>query len=515
MGVKNARALSCTEGGASGNCKAGSCLDLGTLGKVCKECATTTEASIDGTCSSTVGSNTCSNGVCTACDTSGTKFLFYGGCYDQGSVDKGAALCSAASSGLCTTRATAATSLFARKDQTGSETMKNGLYECSDDSPAAGGVSHCSSCDDNPQKDQTVTCNGCEDGFYLDGGKCVPCTDSNCLQCDAKDQCNTCKEGFGPVLDSAQASISSCTDCTALDASCTSCANLGLGLFCSACKDGKVPIDGKCVDVNDKLCTASSGSCSACLNGHTLYLGGCYSPDKAAVLGLCAKESQVIVGSASVCSQCQQGFVPIDGSCAPIKAVNTVTRSTQNICLKADGTTAVDAKATKCEACIKTQVGTSDYFLFNGGCYPMSAGSSTVGDSICSAASNGVCSTVKATSGFYLDNGNIVQCPGGCQCTSSTTCTACTFGYVAETSGATTTCKACSSVISGCTTCTADKCTLCWDGSTPTKDACPSPPSSSSSGLSGGAIAGIVIAVLLVLGGLGGFLGWWFGCRGK
>ncbi|TNJ26695.1 pVSP [Giardia muris] len=374
-------------------------------------------------------------------------------------------------------------------------------------------VENCKTC-------SSTACTACKEGFGLVGDTaktCTACSIKNCGICnDDVTKCTGCKAGFGPVKNGS--AITACNQCST---GCESCLNLGLGLVCDVCSNSsQVPVDDECVDVNAKVCTKdpSSGSCASCLNGYMFYHGACLSPYKASSMGICSKDNQFLVGEALVCKECKAGFVPIDGTCTPIGDINkgTTRAAGDNVCMKADGTP-IDAKATKCEACKDTN---SNYF-FNGGCYPTTLTSGTsVGSKLCQTAdADGKCSQAAQNTPFPFDTntGAFTLCPAGCgTCTSNNhalTCTGCSIGYYNSASGGTFNCTACPS---GCTVCTKDACTTCWNGNSPdTNGKCPSPPSSSSSGLSGGAIAGIVIAVLLVLGGLGGFLGWWFGCRGK
>ncbi|TNJ30534.1 VSP protein [Giardia muris] len=384
-------------------------------------------------------------------------------------------------------------------------------------------VTGCKTCDTD-----VATCSECLDGYHsttaADSSSvtCTACDLQNCGACNTdKSQCEACKSGFGPTYNSSL-SITTCSKCPD---NCESCLDLGLGsgLVCVGCPTGKNPINGECVDANTKVCTRSGpgSGCDSCLNGFLAYQGGCFSPQKAADLKICSLKNQLLVGDTTVCKECPSGFVPFDGTCTPLAAVNIRTMRTagaNDICLNEAGSDPVSSSATRCGSCKNPTGSTSpNYFLFEGGCYPASSTPGTsVGSLLCSAATNGKCTTPAPNAPFILDasSGAFTACPKECgACTSSTACSSCALGYYSNsTVTGPSNCTACPS---GCTSCPNGKCDLCWDGSTPTNDACPPPPSSSSSGLSGGAIAGIVIAVLLVLGGLGGFLGWWFRCRGK
>ncbi|TNJ30405.1 High cysteine protein [Giardia muris] len=239
-GGKNARVLSCTEGTASGNCKTGSCLDLGTLGKVCKECATTTEAPIDGTCKAPTA-NDCTKdtttGVCTAC--TGTYFLFYGGCYNQAGGE-GAALCSAASNGQCSERASDATGIFVK----GSESSPSGLYTCDD---KTNGVPNCKTCT-SPATNKPK-CNACRTGFLPDQDK-SECIQSSLQHCLLVTDADTCEDG------------------------CKTCDSSG----CSECLEGhhsssSSPVScTKCVLSNCVSRPDSKDVCTSCLNGFQGYM---------------------------------------------------------------------------------------------------------------------------------------------------------------------------------------------------------------------------------------------------
>ncbi|TNJ28645.1 VSP protein [Giardia muris] len=491
---------------AIADCTEGKCLKIGST-QVCTVCAST-HAPINGTCVAaadaeakgckTSGDATPDAGVCGKC---GANYvLFQGGCYHVNST-----------SPICT--ATDPTDTFK------CTTCGDGLIP---NTAATATTETCDLCDSTCKtceaKEDSTKCKTCYSGTPTNGAcpstPASTCSVENCKTCvtDKTNECETCNDGYY---------VNSKKTCTQCSADCKSCADFGLGVVCTACNNGKVPVDGKCVDSNTKVCTeptASDGTCISCKNGYMLYQKGCISSYKANAMGLCANSNQFLVGEALVCKECNAGFVPIDGTCTELGS--TLSRATINdACKKADGTTAVDAKATKCENC--STVGSVSYFLFEGGCYPAdSTPGTSVGSTLCSAVTDGKCSTAATNSPFPLANGVFTLCPAGCKRCSipagstDPTCDECALGYFNSASSGTT-CTACPT---GCTVCTdATTCTTCWNGNSPDASGkCPDPPSySSSSGLSGGAIAGIVIAVLLVLGGLGGFLGWWFGCRGK
>ncbi|TNJ27877.1 High cysteine protein [Giardia muris] len=291
MGVKNARDLTCTEGTDPTNCKAGSCLDLGTLGKVCKECATATEASIDGTCKAPTAGTDCTKdtttGVCTAC--TGTYFLFYGGCYNQAGGE-GAALCKTASNGKCSERAEDATGIFVK----GSDSNPSGLYTCDDET---NGVPNCAACT-SPATNKP-RCNACRTGFLPDQDK-SECIQSSLQHCLLATDADTCEDGC-KTCDS-----SGCSEC--LEGHCSLSSSL---VACTKC------VLSNCVSRPD-----SKDVCTTCINGfqglwmRPGWLMGARRPQRAPQEELWASRPRgrplVVVG----CPECQmvwEGGASVEG----------------------------------------------------------------------------------------------------------------------------------------------------------------------------------------------------------
>ncbi|TNJ27367.1 pVSP [Giardia muris] len=378
-----------------------------------------------------------------------------------------------------------------------------------------------------------VVCSQCKTGKYpvdeactesaapcteKSGGACTKCADTHFLfkggcytTATYSDQCSSASGGLctkpGDGLYLNGTSLLSCLEDGGLQGVVT-CALLGGRAVATKCGTNDVPINGRCEKATGYagVCTASSGVCSGCKGGFMPASGGCYSPRNSDAFGLCADGKTFLIGESLVCSECPTGSVPINGTCTALPS----SRLGESNCVPNGGRTA-------CSGCNDSN---GKYFLLNGGCYSTD---DTLGQKVCTTAdNNGGCTTPTSNSGFYKDGSKgLVPCSNGCNdCgTDGKTCTGgCVFGHYSDSNS----CKDCSTVIDNCVGCTgATVCTLCANGQAPTGTPSVCAPdsvsgsSSSSSGLSGGAIAGIVIAVLLVLGGLGGFLGWWFGCRGK
>ncbi|KAE8301282.1 VSP [Giardia duodenalis] len=185
-------------------------------------------------------------------------------------------------------------------------------------------------------------------------------------------------------------------------------------------------------------------------------------------LTTCAHEKCETVGSAEICTECKVGGVPVDGFCRPFGSIQAAAAG----CTKADGA-ALDKMTATCEKC------GDGYFLFMGGCYKTSLWSE-----VCTAASNGVCTTCNTKNGLFKNpaatvtpgnecilcsdatdrNGvmgveNCLKCtaPGGN--TGAAACTACKAGFYG--SGPCTKCH------DDCATCSGaanNQCTSCKAG---------------------------------------------------
>ncbi|KAE8303325.1 VSP [Giardia duodenalis] len=187
-------------------------------------------------------------------------------------------------------------------------------------------------------------------------------------------------------------------------------------------------------------------------------------------LTTCAHEKCETVGSTEICTQCKAGGVPVDGFCRPFGSPQAAAAG----CTKADGA-ALDKTATTCEKC------GDGYFLFMGGCYKTTDGP---GSEICTAASNGVCTTCKADNGLFknpvtpqkpgsecilcsdtIDRNGVMGVAGCSECSHTgtsgpATCTECQAGFVTKDS-------ACVKCGDGCSACSADtptQCTACVEG---------------------------------------------------
>ena len=162
----------------------------------------------------------------------------------------------------------------------------------------------------------------------------------------------------------------------------------------------------------------------------------------------CASGKCEVVGSTEVCTQCKAGGVPVDGLCRPSSSPQAIAAG----CTGRDGAALTDS-STACGMCSG-----SGFFLFRGGCYSTK---STSGSKICTAVSNGECTTCAAADWLFTNPTNPLTTPG-------TKCILCS-----DATGDGTT-----KGVENCQTCTAPgsagpaTCNKCQDGYYTNKQAC-------------------------------------------
>ena len=149
-------------------------------------------------------------------------------------------------------------------------------------------------------KTENTQCQTCKSGFFLKGtapSECVACDDTakggidGCAECSGTAEalkCTKCKANYKQSESSPVICTKVCEDETACGGTAGACDAIVLGAsgemtyYCSLCGDStKIPIDGKCVDSNQKQQnTCENGVCPQCTDGYFLYMGGCYKADQ-------------------------------------------------------------------------------------------------------------------------------------------------------------------------------------------------------------------------------------------
>ncbi|EET00956.1 VSP [Giardia duodenalis ATCC 50581] len=234
--------------------------------------------------------------------------------------------------------------------------------------------------------------------------------------------------------------------------------------------------------------TAAVAICSACEETHSLNQQD--NVCNALPSFQCVSGKLEPLGDTQVCTQCSEGYVPINGICtAKDDAAN---------CKKAGGG-ALDSNAQTCGQC------TDAHFLYRGGCYDSAQG---IGKKLCTKAAAGVCTTPAA--GYFVppeaqskdqsvlscgETTDLVLVSNNKKYKGVAFCSACTAPSPAGdvSTAAAAVCSACQSgydllqeenvcrqsngcAIPGCKTCSSDKktCNECESGKhlTPTKEAC-------------------------------------------
>lgn len=150
--------------------------------------------------------------------------------------------------------------------------------------PGKAGCSICS------MSENTVSCEVCQTGYYLNDSDCVSCADSsfgNCVQCSNSTICESCAPGN--YLNAAK---TTCTGCT--KEKCTYCPDD----LCSQCEDSFYWNGTDCQSCisNCKSCSSDSG-CEICENGF-------YSSDCSQT----CMEGCLECNAADVCQECDSNY---------------------------------------------------------------------------------------------------------------------------------------------------------------------------------------------------------------
>ncbi|KAE8305752.1 High cysteine membrane protein Group 1 [Giardia duodenalis] len=262
----------------------------------------------------------------------------------------------------------------------------------------------------------------CEDlmGYHnnADLGKCVRCRIRNCYKCYDSARCSECSTGYG-LTDNQQ--------CVRCPKNCFACAHHNK---CTTCKSGYILSDSEVCESEDE------------------YKVDCKHADAKYIKYEFARHIKGSVRqrlTASMCSECNAGKVPINGKCVSVSA-------------KAPSCTpGTGENAGKCTRCISSGSSNST-FLYSGGCYDSNT---NVGKSLCaSVGDNGLCARCPR-GGFMLDTSRneCVPCPMNCMKCNSSGCLRCDSGWLLIESE----CVPCKK---GCLECgsSSDKCTSCITG---------------------------------------------------
>ncbi|EFO62062.1 VSP [Giardia lamblia P15] len=195
-------------GGIAGACDAAVVDGSGNTKHYCSFCGESSKFPIDGVCVNTgsENGNTCKNGVCTQCTTG--YFLYMGGCYSV-STAPGSHMCKTAGEGICTAPSEGSRYFVVP----GATNQDQSVLACGNpvgtvtgnkaqSTKAYVGVDGCSQC--TPPTDpaangmMVATCTACEAPKKPTGNGvgCAACSDANCRHCKADEKCGTCNEGF-------------------------------------------------------------------------------------------------------------------------------------------------------------------------------------------------------------------------------------------------------------------------------------------------------------------------------
>ena len=118
-----------------------------------------------------------------------------------------------------------------------------------------------------PDCTNSMTCESCPYGSYLNGGNCTKCSLTNCVSCDliGPNICTLCNIGY-------YLSNNFCNPCIS---NCAVCLN---SQQCESCKNGYyVNTAGTCAPCSANCSTCqSANNCSQCVKGYYVKGASCY-----------------------------------------------------------------------------------------------------------------------------------------------------------------------------------------------------------------------------------------------
>ena len=449
----------CTACSSTGTCTAVSCNEgYKANGTKCEKITCPTGEYLSGSTCKACSTISISNGVCTACSSTGTctavlcnegyratgfkceRITCPAGQYVNGNS------CAACPSGTYSEGGTA-TSCTPCASGTWSPARASNCRACPSIIVSNGTCTACSltgictavSCNEgykaNGAKCERITCST---GEYLSGSTCKACSTisvSNgvCTACSSTGTCTavSCNEGYkanGNVCESVLCSAgeylsgSTCISCSTIPVENGTCKACTSGASCDAvdCNIGYKTVGTTCVKIECPLnCAAcdSWGFCYQCENGYTL------SDDRLSCLPACSENCKTC--SNGVCTDCDDGYTLNDGKCLDCSVYNvgngTCTACDEYSCTDAecnginaffnptfrkcgvecDANQYLDSSYT-CRDCPAGQTSPGGWFANPTNCY--SCDSIPVDGGRCTECKNGSCTKAECEDGYVLDS---------------------------------------------------------------------------------------------------------------